>query len=289
MFATPGTGYLKVRLSASTVVPSNISSNICSSTSKVCAHFLYPFYRYVDSYLGTTHIDSLSNVAALGKGRDSPYKLDTLLHYMKDYLFELADSGYNIIHSIPIFTNRDERTFGYTSVAQKVVSKSNVTIDNCRYVLVKDAPILLILGMWHFRPMPPLCVEWFSGWIIENKRNKSFGTLCLSKTAFLEGRLLPLLADVNPLTTIVPKFAGILDGDWHFELTSWKDDPYRQKRPCTWKERRNVSSTHLDYVWEHRDEWNYEHEGTASEEKKCEYTLACKYYRVIIFRDTNLT
>ncbi|KAK7694301.1 hypothetical protein QCA50_001483 [Cerrena zonata] len=234
----------------------------------VFKHLLLNFHR-------PKYVDSLSNVAALGKGRDSPYRLDTLLHYMKDYLFELAESGYNIIHSVPIFTNHDERSFGYTSVAHKVISKSNVTVDNCRYVLTKDAPILLILGMSNFRPMPPLFVEWFAGWIIENKRHKSFGTLCLSKTAFLEGRLLSLLSEVNALTTVVPKFAGILDGQWHFELTNWKDDPYRQHRPCTWKERRNVSSNHLEYVWEHRDEWNYEHEGTASEEKKCEYTLAC--------------
>ncbi|CAL1696314.1 unnamed protein product [Somion occarium] len=246
--------------------------------------FIYKYRRVEEhvfkhlllNFRNPKYLDELSNVAALGKGRDSPTRLDTLLHYLKDYLLDLSDGGHNIIYSIPVFTNRDDKTFGYTSVAHKIVTKSTVTIGNCGSLHEKDAPIILILGVCNFRPMPPLVVEWFPGWIIENKRSKSHGTLCLSKAAFLEGRLLPLLAEVNAVTTLIPKFAGVIDGDWHFDLTTWKDDIYRHAKLCNWKEKQNVSSQYLEYVWEHRDEWSHEHEGTYSDERNGEYSLSCR-------------
>lgn len=138
-----------------------------------------------------------------------------------------------------------------------------------------EAPALLIYGMCGGRPMPSTLVQWLMGFIVSGGRRKALGTVSLSREVFLEGRMLHLLEAVNRRTTLVPKFAGVIDGKGHFDLCAWDEDQYRRGKKCAWKEVNTGKTDALEYVWEHRDEWSHEHEGT--DEQSGEYSLACKF------------
>lgn len=183
------------------------------------------------------------------------------------------------MQSLPILTRPDQDvdSCAFTSIAFQVLSKDVVTIQNWSYKRnVTEAPTLLIYGMCGGRAMPNALIRWLSGWVIPSGKRTTFGTICLSREVFLQGRVLRLLELVNRKTTLVPKFAGVIDGEWHYDLHLWEADVYRKNRKCTWKARETGATDALEYVWEHRDEWSHEHEGTGVDEKNGEYSLACK-------------
>ena len=67
----------------------------------------------------------------------------------------------------------------------------------------------------------------------------SLGTLALSADVFLNGRLLPLLANINRATTIVPASLDFDMGNWLVTATTWlekykKDKNYRI-HPTDWE------------------------------------------------------
>lgn len=206
-------------------------------------------------------------------------RLQTVIQHTKDYLKCLALYGHNIVHSVPIFTpGCGSIPLGLTSVSYRVVTKTDVTIRTCGHVhKASEAPVILIHGMCGFRPMPSIHVTWIPGWVICGKGNKSVGTVALSRELFLERWLLPKLSAVNSITTVIPKFAGVINGEWHFELTNWAQHEYHSGKDCNWK-REGKHQDYLAYVWEHREDWNHEHKGTSSGEKKGEYSISCEYY-----------
>ncbi|KAG8800448.1 hypothetical protein FRC16_002842 [Serendipita sp. 398] len=124
------------------------------------------------------------------------------------------------------------------------------------------------------------------------KSQSSLGTVCLSKAAFLEGCLLKNLERVNATTTIVPNFAGVIDGQWNFDLTTWATHAFRKNRACKWKvveccqhgekeckgAKGCAGEAHgsLQYIWEHRDGWSHEHEGTSHDENDGQYSIDCR-------------
>jgi hypothetical protein len=132
------------------------------------------------------------------------------------------------------------------------------------------------MGMCGGRDLTFVPLQWIPGWVIAGKGKKSsLGTICLSRESFLEGTLLHRLAEINGMTTIVPNFAGVIDGEWNFDLTTWCAHPIRKTKPCNWK----PDGTHdgyLQYAWDHRDGWSHELEGSSGDKKKGEYSIACK-------------
>ncbi len=66
---------------------------------------------------------------------------------------------------------------------------------------------------------------------------------------FLGKRLLDLLSRVNTVTTVLLSFSGIEE-----------NHPMRADRPCRFF--RMDQGDIRKYKWEHRDVWNYEHEGS---------------------------
>ena len=107
-----------------------------------------------------------------------------------------------------------------------------------------------------------------------NRGDKTMGITCLSREAFLEGYVLRVLSKVNAISTVVPNFAGVIDGEWHCDLTTWDRHEYRKGKECRWKPLADSASGRVEYEWQHRDDWNHQHEG-SSDEKSGEYHLSC--------------
>ncbi|KAJ7243610.1 hypothetical protein B0H12DRAFT_830295 [Mycena haematopus] len=196
-------------------------------------------------------------------------KLKSFIYFMRKYLVELSVGGHNIIHSTPIFPIT--HLFGLTSASFQIVSKEVVTIANCMFE--REAPVLMVLGMMGGRPLPTETITWGHGWVIPGSKTPSHGTMCLSRAAFLEGRLLTTLEVVNRRTTVVPRFPGDHEEEWKVHLTTWDDHHYRKNERCNWKRVANGNPGWLEYAWEHRDEWSYEHDGTHN--KAFAYSVLC--------------
>ena len=172
----------------------------------------FPFVHAVCT--AATYVPELSTVTGLGRGNESIARQKIILDSLRSYLGQLTDAGYNILYSIPVRTQRGQNvSFVYTSVKHQIVTKESITIRNCgQSRSVYDSPVILILGMCNFRIMPANSVPWHDNWVIHSKKFKTFGSVYLSKDAFLESRLLPLLERVNQKTTILPQFVGLTFG-----------------------------------------------------------------------------
>ncbi|KAJ7258353.1 hypothetical protein B0H12DRAFT_1280739 [Mycena haematopus] len=195
-------------------------------------------------------------------------KLKSFIYFMRKYLVELSVGGHNILHSIPIFPLTHH--FGLTSVSFQIVSKDVVTITNCMFG--REAPVIMVVGMMGGRQLPAATISWGHGWVIPGSRTPSHGTMCLSRAAFLEGKLLPTLEVVNRHTTVVPRFPGDHEEEWKVHLTTWDNHHYRKNERCNWK-KVTGNPGWLEYAWEHRDEWTYEHDGTQN--KAFAYSVLC--------------
>ncbi|KAF7427988.1 hypothetical protein PC9H_007206 [Pleurotus ostreatus] len=185
--------------------------------------------------------------------RSAVHRLKNILEFMGDYLQVLAKYGHNVIHSVPILPASE--AFGLTDATFRVLSKDVVTVANCVYR--HTAPVLMVFGMTQGRPLPDTHIPWGSGWVFP----QSHGSLCLSKKVFLEGRLLPALAVINTKTTVVPRFPNEGEEEYKVYLTTWDQHRYRKDKACDWTLLEGTADW-LEYGWEHRDEWKYEHSGT---------------------------
>ncbi|KAF8125900.1 hypothetical protein K438DRAFT_2001766 [Mycena galopus ATCC 62051] len=181
-------------------------------------------------------------------------------YFIEKYLDVLSTNGHNIIHSTPIVPISD--SFGFTDVSFQIVSKEPVTAANC--VFHREAPVLVVYGMMSGRPMPQAVIQWGHGWVVPG-RIPSHGTVVLSRECFLESKLLAMLEVVNRRTTVVPRFPGADEEEWKVHLTTWDDHHYRRNERCNWKKVAQINPGWLEYAWEHRDEWTYEHEGTHNQ------------------------
>ncbi|KAF8183019.1 hypothetical protein K438DRAFT_1975274 [Mycena galopus ATCC 62051] len=187
-------------------------------------------------------------------------KFRSFIYFMRKYLVDLSVGGYNIIHSTPIFTHT--HGFGLTDASFQIVSETVVNAANCMFQ--RHAPVLIVYGMMGGRPMPAEVIAWGRGWIVPG-RVLSHGTLCLSRASFLEARLLAALEVVNRRTTVVPRFPGANEEEWKVHLTTWDEHNYRRNELCRWKPVAKANPGWLEYAWEHRDEWTYEHDGTHNQ------------------------
>ncbi|KAJ7337589.1 hypothetical protein DFH08DRAFT_877180 [Mycena albidolilacea] len=188
-------------------------------------------------------------------------KLKSLIHYMGKYLINLSWSGHNIIHSTPIFPHTHQ--FGLTAASFQVVSKTVVTVTNCLFE--HEAPVIMVVGMTRGRALLTQIISWGCGWVGPSGRSRSHGTICLSRESFLEGKLLATLELVNRRTTVVPRFPRENEQEWEVCLTTWDHHQYRKNKRCNWQKVEKNTPGWLEYAWDHRDEWSYEHEGTREE------------------------
>ncbi|CCM02877.1 uncharacterized protein FIBRA_04991 [Fibroporia radiculosa] len=192
-------------------------------------------------------------------------KVQAAVHYLKShYLPYLAHWGLHIIHTVPIWTfGSTLPSCALTSVAFHVYSKLTITRQNWAHVSTAQEPVIAILGMSSFRPLPSTQLEYSADWVVRATKGISYGTVCVSRAAFMEQRLLHLLARVNALTTVVPKFSGIHNGVWKLELTTWAKHEWKSSEDCKWVAVPAEHDGFSKYAWQHRDCWKYEHEGSG--------------------------
>jgi hypothetical protein len=116
------------------------------------------------------------------------------------YFKAFAHAGHHIVHTTPIYEGKSE--LGWTCVDFRVVSRTTVTIRTVTHK--HEAPVIVVVGMTHGRPLPHVHIDWHGGLVIRTK-TVSYGAVTLARTAFLES-ILSHLAVVNAKTTIVPRF-----------------------------------------------------------------------------------
>lgn len=158
------------------------------------------------------------------------------------------------------------------------MTKESVTIEDYTSGshAITDTPVVVIFGVCTKRPIPPFASKWSLGWLPTGGAKNTVGTVWFSKESFLDHRLLHVLEDFNARTTVLPKFAGIVNGVWNCDITTWEQSEQLGKRGvrCQWKELES-SPRYLEYVWEHKDDWAHENEATVRTDGVGEYTLGC--------------
>jgi len=191
-------------------------------------------------------------------------QVQAVVHYLQGhYLPHLAHSGLNIIHTVPIWKAKTNMTsVSLTTMHFHVYSKTEVTRQNWAHVSGSLEPVIAVLGMTEFRPLPALRLEYSSNLIIRASRNVSYGTVCISRSTFMDKHLLDLLSLINARTTVIPLFSGVVDGVWQLQLTTWAEHQWRKSQSCKWEEISEHGGL-IKYRWQHRDGWKYEHEGTG--------------------------
>ncbi|TFY68932.1 hypothetical protein EVJ58_g722 [Rhodofomes roseus] len=191
-------------------------------------------------------------------------QVQAVVHYLQGhYLPALAQSGHNIIHTVPVWKAKTNLTsISWTAMHFHVYSKTEITRQNWAQVSGNLEPAIAVFGMTEFRPLPSLRLEYSSNLLIRASKSVSYGTVCISRSAFMEKRLLDLLSLINSRTTVIPLFSGVVDGVWQLQLTTWAEHQWRKSQKCKWEEI-SEHAGFMKYGWQHRDGWKYEHEGTG--------------------------
>lgn len=203
-------------------------------------------------------------------------KVQAVVHYLRSHYFpHLRTWGLNILHTIPVWKSGTSlQSYALTDIDFHIYSKVDIHRHNWAQVSPNLEPIIVIVGMTGFKPMPNRRLAFSTNWVVRTNKHVSHGTVSISKQVFMDERLLNLLARINAVTTIIPMLPSVENGVWKLELTTWGQHPIRKNRPCEWKP---VSERegHLKYKWAHRDGWSYEHEGT-SDITNGAYSVSCK-------------
>ena len=163
--------------------------------------------------------------------------------------------------------------FALTSVAFHIYSKQPVERRTIRRVSRSSPPVIVILGMNEFRPLPSFRLPYSTTWLIRDGRTPSFGSVTLSQQVFLNKRLLPLLAKVNAATTIVPIWLDVEGGELKLDLTTWDGEKSKKRGACNWT-LVSSSATALEYKWDHHDEWTYK--GRVHDVTRDAYKVSCE-------------
>jgi hypothetical protein len=193
-------------------------------------------------------------------------KLKAIKEHMRAYLQAFAMSGYNIVHSTPVYSGATETRI--TATTFQVVSKTTITVKTVSHK--HESAVIVVCGVTHDRPLPATrTITWTA-----TLTAKTTNTVCLGHDVFLN-RLLASLAIVNAQTTIISRYPTATEEDWHVYLTTWAEHSHRKNRDCTWKlVQDSVGSSSLEYQWEHREITSYERHGSFESDKS--YHLDCE-------------
>lgn len=258
----------------------DIDEAIAKQLNSTVASQVKPNQRVVVKHLvlnfaTAKYISDLSDAYNLGAGKEGEKRLATVKALIGSYLVEVGRKGCGILKTIPTFVEDTADPFALKDVAFKVLTKDAVTVEH--YItgahIITDTPVIALYGVCTRRALPAFAARWSLGWL---PTRENAGLVAFGRASFLEPRLLHALEDFNARTTVLPKFAGIVNGVWNCDLTTWEQNELLGKRGvrCAWKEVAG-SARYLEYIWEHKDEWAHENEATARLEGVGEYTLAC--------------
>ena len=119
-----------------------------------------------------------------------------------------------------------------------VYSSVEITHHNYNILSPAEEPLIVILGTTNPKtPLPGWSLRYSGYWI--SRPSLSLGTLALSSDVFLNGRLVPLLASINRVTTLVPSSLDMDRGNWLVSATTWfekyKKDSDNGVHPTDWE------------------------------------------------------
>ena len=210
-------------------------------------------------------------------------KREALIHYIQEeYFGALTRARHHVICTIPVYDTEGHgnHSQSLTDVKIQIYSPPSQDGDSEKSRDRSSKNAIVVLGMNDGRKMPkhnlPPNYSFGTG---------AYGTLCLSRDAFLETQFLAALADINKQTTILPAFAGIDHHHWDLQLTTWEKHHIKKGLECKW--RPVVSAKEhpgdLKFEWMNRDDWRYVHEGELGYNGtflvKCKPLCSIFYYR----------
>ena len=202
-------------------------------------------------------------------------QLQAVVSQARAYLKRLAENGLHLIYTVPWFAIARKSKFGFTSVAFQVVSKTEVTANNCNRIC--DSPVLLIFGMSGSRPSPLIGTMWSKEFSIWKGLAASYGTLCLSKDTFLKAYLLDRLSAINAKTTVLPRHPLDGEDDNMICLITYSQARRHRRNLCEWKLRHaSQSSDILQYYHDFKSQRRYLERGRGDIDGKRMYSLVCE-------------
>lgn len=197
-------------------------------------------------------------------------------HIGERYLPYLAQSGFGIINTVPVWKTKTTSTsVCLTTIDFHVYSKNKITRDDCEYVTAGLEPVIAVLGMTEFRQLPALRLEYSSSFTIRASRKISYDTVAISRSTFMEN-LLDTLGLINTHTTIIPLPSRVVNGAWQPRLTTWSEQNQQSSQKCEWKGV-SVGAGFTKYRWQYSDGWKYEHNGSG-EINNSTYNVLCKRF-----------
>jgi hypothetical protein len=157
-----------------------------------------------------------------------------------------------VLYTIPVYKDETVQTIAksfwnhLTSVTFHVYSQTSSTTGEA----TSSTPIIVILGT-RGRPLPASILQWSTSWIAQDRESSAYGTVSVSSDVFLRGKLLPILAEINTCTTVVPCVSGL--AGMKLKLTRWSEHSEREESGDTPFElvtvTENEDSGTLKYSW----------------------------------------
>ncbi len=90
---------------------------------------------------------------------------------------------------------------------------------------------------------------------MRDKVRTTLSTIYLSRDTFLEPLLLPILKTINKRTTLTPKNASMIDGQWILDVETLENTFQFNKQACDWRaDKREDSGDNLHYTWSYSEE-----------------------------------
>ncbi|KAF8312219.1 hypothetical protein DL93DRAFT_1325415 [Clavulina sp. PMI_390] len=218
------------------------------------------------------------NDPEFGYSRLSLEKAAAAHHYLRQNYFEkMKKTSARVVHTVILSDDAGQTSapYDFAKATFHIYSKNPITRENYLIIPPGEEPVIAVLGTVNpATPLPPNNLHWSTRWLYGS--GATLGTLALSKSVFLEGKLLPLLEGVNRATTLLPAKLDMDAGDWFVELTTWKKKYNdRVNRAASWELMEKTGSA-LQYKWDHSDEYEYNHEGRAGDKDSGSHFLSMK-------------
>ncbi|KZT65461.1 hypothetical protein DAEQUDRAFT_676750 [Daedalea quercina L-15889] len=214
-----------------------------------------------------------------GQTPNPPSPADQVLavvHYIrKYYLPHIARSGLNIIQAIPIRKPETSLTsVTLTMVQFHVWSRETITHTNWAQATGSSEPVIMIIGMTEFRPLPSLPWKPSPGLIMRPPGGSSYGNVTVSRSAFLGHCILDPFSIINACTTLIPVSSCFVDNQLDLRLTTWDNSAWKQKR-CSWQEVFHDTTDIMEYKWERNDHWDTGETENVRYSISSEFTSSC--------------
>ena len=233
---------------------------LISDYSQLSSDFFCPLAARFDLKLSAVpgFLDGSSDFRAIRRLREA------LVYYIQTCYFPVFRRAHlHVLHTIPM--REKDHHLGLSSLKFQVIP------FDCgdgeiyqglfgRHEAFYERNMIAFLGMFSGHEIP---CGWLPrrNWVCGISREaRPCGTIVLSRETFLQAKILERLRLVNKQTTIVPHFSGVEDGELHLELTTWNEHRLKKDRKDAgaWKQI-NRSHESLDFEWNNKDEWRYQH------------------------------